>query len=149
MRATAFVVFWRFIGSFGVGTYLGAAAAGLIALLTGTVFAAGSTWATGLPVLAVLGAIITAVVSRLTRPWLLPKLARHRWLWGAAAGLLLGPLAIAVGELGGLLAPVGLPLMFIGAVTTVVLWVRWYRATHPTPGRRVNPAPGRSLNRTR
>ncbi len=149
MRATAFVIFWRFIGSFGVGSYLGAAVAGLVALLTGKVFAAGSTWVTGLPVLVVFGAIITAVVSRLTRPWLLPRFARHRWLGGAVAGLLLGPLAIAVGELGGLLDPVGMPLMFIGAAITVVLWVRWYRATHPTPGRRVNYAPGRSLNRAR
>jgi len=138
-------VFWRFIGSIGVGAYLGAAAAGVIALLTGKAFAAGSTWAAGLPVLVVLGAIITAVVSRLTRPWLLPKLSGHRWLWGAAAGLLLGPLAIAVGQLGGLLAPVGLPLMLAGAVTTVVLWVRWYRATHPAPGQRVHYAPRRGL----
>jgi hypothetical protein len=148
MGVTAFVVFWRFIGSFGVGTYLGAAVAGVVALATGKVFATGSTWAAALPVLAILGAAITAAVFRLTRPWLLPRIVRFRWLWGAAAGVLLGPLAIAVGDLDGLLKPVGLPLMAIGAATTVVLWVRWYRRTHPLTGARAQMNAGR-LNRAR
>lgn len=148
MGVSTFVVFWRFLGSIGVGTYLGAAVAGTVALVTGKVFAAGSTWAAALPVLAVLGAGITAVVFRMTRPWLLPKIHRFRWLWGAAAGLLLGPLAIAVGDLGGLLQPVGLPPMLIGAVTTVVLWVRWFRRTHPLGGTRAQVSAA-GLNRAR
>jgi hypothetical protein len=132
MRATTVVVFLRCIGSLGVGTYLGAALAGLIAVVTGRVFAAGSTWAPALPVLTVLGAVLTAAAFAATRGWMLPTIHQHRrrWLWGAVAGVVLGPLAIAIGDLGGLLQPVGLPLILLCAVTTLVRWMRWYRETH-------------------
>lgn len=156
MRATTLVVFFRGLGSLGVGSYLGAALAGLVAVLTGRAFAAGSTWVTALPVLAVLGAILTAAAFAATRGWVLPKFARahrhwmlRRWLWGAVAGVVLAPLAIAVGDLGSLLSPIGLPLMLIGAVATLVMWVRWYRTTHPAGAVRVGVAPGRRLSQTR
>lgn len=150
MRVTTFVVFWRFIGAAGVGAYLGAAAAGLVAVLTGRVFAPGSPWVTALPVLIVFGALLTVGAARLTRFWFLPKVTSRRWLWGAAAGAVLAPLAIAIGQLGNLLA-VGMLLMLGGAVTTAVLWVRWFRATHPAPGARLYVARPRQqpLNRQR
>lgn len=130
MRATTFVVFWRFIGAAGVGSFLGAAVAGLVAVVTARVFADGSPWVTGLPVLAVLGALVMAGVARLTRFWLVPRLVRHRMLWGAVAGSVVTPLAVAVGQLGDLL-PVAL-VMPIGSVVTAALWVRWFRGRHQT-----------------
>lgn len=132
MRVTTFVVFARLLGAIGVGTYLGAAVAGLIAVLTGQALVSGSPWVTALPVLTVLGAVLTAAVAWLTRFWLLPRVTRRRTLWGAVAGAILTPLAIAIGQLGDLFAVGMLPIL-IGAVTTAVLWVRWFRATHPTP----------------
>jgi hypothetical protein len=134
MRVTTFVVFWRFIGAVGVGAGCGAAIAGLIAVLTGRAFAPGSPWLTALPVLVVFGAALGAGVGPLTRFWLLPKVA-HRAGWGALAGAVVAPLAIAIGQLGNLLA-VGMLLMLAGAITTAVVWIRWFRATHPTPGAR-------------
>jgi len=130
MRVTTFVVFLRFIGAAGVGAYLGAAAAGLVAVLTGRVFAPASTWVTALPVLAVFGAPLTAGVARLTRSWLLPKNTGRRVLWGTAVGAVLTPLAIAIGQLGTLFT-IGMLLMLIGSVTTAVLWARWFRTIHP------------------
>lgn len=156
MRATTLVVFFRGLGSLGVGSYLGAAVAGLIAVLTGRAFATGSTWVAALPVLVIFGAILTAAAFAATRGWVLPAFARQhrrfmlrRWLWGAIAGVVLGPLAIAIGDLGSLLSPIGLPLIAIGGVSTFVLWVRWYRKTHPAGAVRVGVAPGRGLSRTR
>ncbi|RAS59520.1 hypothetical protein C8D87_114132 [Lentzea atacamensis] len=127
MRFSSFVAFLRFIGAFGAGAYFGAAAAGLVAVVTGRVFAPGSTWVAALPFLVILGAVLTAGAAWLTRLWLLPKLRRRRKRWGAAAGVVLTPLAVAFGELGDL-APLGVVLVLIGAVTTAVLWVRWFRA---------------------
>lgn len=135
MRVTTFVVFWRFIGAAGVGAGAGAAIAGLIAVLTGRAFAPGSPWLTALPVLVVFGALLGLGVARLTRFWLLPTIARLRLLWGTLAGAVVVPLAIAIGQLGNLRA-VGMLLMLIGGITTAVIWVRWFRATHPTPGAR-------------
>ncbi|MCP2242514.1 MULTISPECIES: hypothetical protein [Lentzea] len=126
MRVTALVVFMRLIGAGGVGAYVGAAASGLIAVLTGKVFAPGSPWTTGLPFLIVIGAVLTMGIARLTRAWFLPAVATRRILWGAAAGAVLLPLAVAVGELGDL-APIAVGLMAIGWVTTVVLWIQWFR----------------------
>ncbi|MEU7529308.1 hypothetical protein AB0A74_26520 [Saccharothrix sp. NPDC042600] len=138
MRATTFVVFMRFIGAAGIGSFLGAAAAGLVAVATGRVFAPASSWVAALPVLALLGALLTAGVARLTRLWLVPQLTRRRLLWGAVAGAILTPLAIAVGQLGDLL-PVAL-VMPIGSVVTAVLWVRWFRQRH-----RVSDTPAHAL----
>ncbi|GAB3162203.1 hypothetical protein GCM10027258_80820 [Amycolatopsis stemonae] len=148
MRVTTFVVFWRFIGAAGIGAGVGAAVAGLIAVLTGRAFAPASPWLTALPVLIVFGAPVGIAVARLTRLWLLPAIARHRLLWGTLAGAVVVPLAIAIGQLGNLLA-VGMVLMLAGAVTTTVVWVRWFRDTHPAPGARTNAARPRQVHRTR
>jgi hypothetical protein len=135
MRFSSFVVFFRFIGAFGAGSYLGAAAAGLLAVVTGRVFAPGSTWVTALPFLAVLGALLTAGAAWLTRRWLFPTFQHRRKLWGAAAGVVLTPLAVAFGELGDL-SKIGVLFILVGALTTAVLWARWFRA-------RLRPAPAR------
>ncbi|GAA2678833.1 MULTISPECIES: hypothetical protein [Actinosynnema] len=150
MRVTTFVVFLRLIGAAGVGAYVGAAAAGLIVVLTGRVFSPAGTWVTALPVLAVFGALLTAGVARLTRFWLLPRVTGHRVLLGAAAGAVLAPLTVAVGQPGALFN-VALLLMLIGAVATAVPWARWFRATHSTsrarPRMYTEPQQQRSLSR--
>lgn len=150
MRVTTFVVFLRLIGAAGVGAYLGAAVAGLVAVLTGRAFAPAGTWVTALPVLAVFGALLTAGVARLTRLWLLPKASGRRALWGAAAGAVLAPLAVAVGRMG-TLVDVGLLLVLAGSLITAVQWVRWFRAAHPTSRTRarIHAAPTRRRQLTR
>ncbi|WNV83149.1 hypothetical protein [Umezawaea sp. Da 62-37] len=129
MRVTAVVLYMRFIGAAGVGSYLGAATAGLIAVITGSVFAPGSIWAAAVPGLALLGALLTTGVARLTRFWLLPSITHRRTLWGAAAGAVLTPLAVGGSQPG---VPINLTLllMLIGSIVTAVLWTRWFRATH-------------------
>ena len=124
MRFTTAVVFGRFIGACGVGSYLGAAIAGALAVVTGRAFAPGSSWLLGVPFLALIGAVLVIGVAWLTRYWLLPRV-RRRLLWGSVAGLVLTPLAVAFGQLGDL-ATVGLVPVVAGAVTTAVLWVRWF-----------------------
>lgn len=141
MRFTTAVVFARFIGACGVGTYIGAAAAGLLALLTGRVLVPGSPWLTGLPFLVVIGAVVTTGVARLTRFWLLPKL-RRRLLWGAVAGAVLTPLAVAVGQAGDL-STIAALLMLAGAATTSWLWVRWFRRSRQVPHIRAYARQGR------
>lgn len=126
MRVSTLVLFLRFIGAGGVGAYVGAAASGLIAVLTGKVFAPGSPWVAGLPFLIVIGAVLTMGIARLTRAWLLPTVATRRMLWGAAIGAVVLPLAVAVGELGDL-APIAIGLMAVGWLTTVVTWFQWFR----------------------
>ncbi|MEU7477070.1 hypothetical protein AB0A63_13870 [Lentzea sp. NPDC042327] len=137
MRFTTAVTFARFIGACGVGSYLGAATAGLVALLSGKAFEPGSPWLAGVPFLAVIGALVTAVAFRLTRYWLLPKL-RRRLLWGALAGAVLTPFAVAVGQLGDL-RPLAAWLMLAGALPTGWLWARWFRGSRST-SRRAVPA---------
>ena len=130
MRATTFVFFLRFIGAGGVGAYLGAAAAGVLAVLTGGVFTPGSPWVTAVPMLAILGAVAGCAIARLTRHWLVPQLDR-RLLWSTLAGAVALPLATAVAHLGTLLN-VGLLLILAGSVTTAVVWQRWIRNAYPT-----------------
>lgn len=149
MRVTTFVIFWRFVGAAGVGAGTGAAIAGLFAVLTGRAFAPGNPWLTALPVLAAFGALLGLGVARLTRFWLLPRVDRRRMLWGALAGAVVVPLAVAVGSLGDP-PTAGLLLMLAGAAAAATVWVRWYRATHPTPGTRLRVVRTQpAANRTR
>ncbi|HET6285774.1 MAG TPA: hypothetical protein VFG15_03355 [Amycolatopsis sp.] len=135
MRPTTLTVFLRLIGVISVGAGTGAAVAGLLALLTGRVLVPGSPWANGLPVLAVLGAVLGVVVARLTRFWLLPRVASRRLLWGAVAGAVVVPLAMAFGQLGDL-ANVGLFLILAGGATTAVPWFCWVQAPRRVHGAR-------------
>jgi hypothetical protein len=114
------------MGSFGAGTYLGAAASGVIAVATGRVFTPGNPWVEALPGLMMLGAMVTAFFARLTRRWLLSRLRRRRALGGGVAGMLLMPLAVGTADLGEL-SGLGLALMLIGALTTAALCLRWFR----------------------
>lgn len=137
MRIKAFLTLVRFSGSAGAGAFLGLAAAGLIAVGTGRVFASGSPWLAGLPTLAVFGALLTPALAWLTRRWLLPRFVRRRKRWAAVSGLVLMPLAAAAGQLDIDLAQAGLVLVLIGGVTTMALWLRWYleqlrRSRRPT-----------------
>ncbi|UUV32093.1 hypothetical protein NQK81_01210 [Amycolatopsis roodepoortensis] len=152
MRPTSFVVFLRLIGAGGVGAGVGAAVAGLLALVTGRVLVPGSPWIGALPVLAVFGAAMGVGVARLTRFWLLPRVASRRLLWGAVTGAVVVPLAMAFGQLGDLIN-VGLLLMLAGGFTTVVPWFRWLQAPRTAPGARARtadaPTPRAVLSRTR
>jgi hypothetical protein len=136
MRFRSVVVFGRLIGAAGLGAALGAGVAGLIAIVIGQAFQPGSTWLTGLPVLAVIGAGVGALVARLTRQWFLPTVpdqhtgARRRMLLFTGAGLIVVPLAEAVGQLHAI-AAVAIPLMLVGSAVTLTLWMRAFRRNHP------------------
>lgn len=92
------ISFGGLIRAAGAGAYLGVAVAGLLAVFTGQVFAAGSPWPAGAPVLALLGAVGGWLLARLTRPRLAPRLSR-RTLVLTVGGLVSLPLAVAIGQL--------------------------------------------------
>jgi hypothetical protein len=121
--------FVRLIGAASLGTYLGAAVAGLVAVVTGETFAAGSPWLTALPVLAVAGIGVGAVTSWLTRRWFVPHASRRRSSF-VAAGVITLPLVVAIGQLREIQA-IGVPLVVIGAVTTLVVYCRALRTAQP------------------
>jgi len=144
MWSRSVVAFGRLIGAAGLGAALGAAVAGLIAIVLGQAFQPGSTWLTGLPVLAVLGAGFGALVAWLTRRWFLPSApdwkhgSRRRLLLFTAAGLVVVPLAVAVGQ-SPASTTVAILLMFAGSAVTLMMWTRASRRTHP--GRRGGARP--------
>lgn len=111
------------VGAAAAGAYLGAAAAGLLAVLSGQVFAAGSPWPAGAGVLAILGAAGGWLVSRFTR--VVPTLQRRAWVL-SVGGLVSVPLAVALGQLhqGG---SVGVGLVMIAGLATAVTHVRTCR----------------------
>jgi hypothetical protein len=125
MRATAVVVFGRLIGATGLGAYLGAALAGLIAVITGQAFTA--PWPAAVPVLALLGCGVGASIAWITRRWFLPRI-RHRMLVLAAAGVLVLPLAAAIGQFHAI-GSIGILLVFLGGATTLTIYHRASRAT--------------------
>ncbi|SDD56185.1 hypothetical protein [Actinokineospora iranica] len=140
MRSSHLVIFFRWIGAAGMGSYAGAAAAGLIAVVTGRVFAPTSHWPQALPGLMLLGAALTAGAVVLTRQWLFPRITRRRALRGAAAGAVLTPLTVTISYLEDI-AWVVLLLMAIGWLIACFTWLRWFRATRNGT---VTPAPRRS-----
>ncbi|TVT23390.1 hypothetical protein FNH05_33040 [Amycolatopsis rhizosphaerae] len=146
MKSRSVVVFGKLIGAAGLGAALGASVAGLIAVVFGQAVQPGSTWLTGLPALAVIGAGVSALVAGLTRRWFLSAAAdkphgeRRRLLLFTAAGLVVVPLAIAVGQLQAA-ATMAIPFMVAGSAVTLTLWMRAFRRT------RRNLHGGRSLIR--
>lgn len=124
-RVHPHVVFLRLCGAAGFGVFLGLAIAGLVGIVTGRAFADGTEWLAGVPILAVFGMPLGAVVAWLTRRWFLPATPR-RWLFFTAAGLLALPLATAVGQ-GETSNAVVFPIIAIGGLTTVMLWQRGFR----------------------
>jgi hypothetical protein len=121
--------FARFCGVSGLGVYVGTAIAGLIAVLTGRVFAAGATWLATVPVLAVVGAGVGVLVGRLTRRWLLPRVPARRWTFLAAGAVTL-PLFTAVGQPGAL-GPPGAVLALAGGCAMLVVYWRSARTSRP------------------
>lgn len=120
MRTVCGVSFAGLVGATAAGAYVGAVAAGALAVLTGQVFAAGSPWPAGVGVLAVLGTIGGWLLSRLTR--LAPTLERRTLVW-TVGGLVSLPLAVAIGQLrqaGG----VGIGLVMIDGLAGAVTHVR-------------------------
>lgn len=113
------ISFAGLVASAATGAYLGAAAAGLLALLTGQVFDAGSPWPAGASVLAVLGAAGGWLSARFTR---LGLAMNHRTLAFTVAGLVSFPLAVAIGQLHQV-GSVGIGLVMIGGLTGVVSYV--------------------------
>lgn len=136
MQFRSVAAFGRLLGAAGLGATLGAAVAGLIALVSGQAFQSGNPWLTGLPVLALLGAGIGALVAPLTHRWFLPASPdrRHgehrRLLLFAAAGLVVVPLAIAAGQWHAV-ATVTIPLMVVGSAAILALRTRTIRRSHP------------------
>lgn len=121
------VRFVGLLGASGVGAYLGAAAAGLIAVLTGQVFAEGSSWPTAVPLLAVFGAVAGALVAGLTR---LARRLRRRTVILAVGGLVSLPLAIAINHLDQM-DSVGISLVLLGGMVGMIVYVRDRRRWSP------------------
>lgn len=131
MRFSRFSLFGRFLGASGLGTALGLAAGGLITVATGQALSPGSDWPTGLSGSVVLGAGIGAFTAWASRRWFLPattdrSCTRRRVLLFAAAGMLVVPLDVAIGESHGV-ATLVLVLGAAGWVSVLTLWVRAYR----------------------
>ena len=138
MRLASVVMFGRLVGATGLGAYLGAALAGLIAVVAGQAFSTGSPWLTALPVLAVLGAGLGAAIARLTRRWFLPHV-RRRMLVFTVSNVLVLPLAVAIGQLHSI-ETIGILLVFAGGATTLAMYLRTAagrtRRARPNPGTR-------------
>jgi hypothetical protein len=113
------ISFAGLVGAAAAGAYVGAVAAGLLAVLTGQVFAAGSPWPAGVGVLAVLGAAGGWLLARLTR---LASALDRRVLVLTVGGLVSLPLAVAIGQLwhGG---SVGVGLVMIAGWAGAVIHV--------------------------
>ncbi|MGH4011275.1 MAG: hypothetical protein ACRDTH_24465 [Pseudonocardiaceae bacterium] len=131
------ISFAGLIGAAAVGAFLGAVVAGLLAVLTGQAFAAGSPWPAGAGVLALLGAAGGWLLARLTRARLAPRLFR-RTLMFTLGGLVSLPLAIAVGQLHQV-DSVGIVLVVIAGWAGIINYVtgRLRRASHRAGGRYV------------
>lgn len=134
-------MFGRLIGAGGLGAYLGAAVAGLVAVVTGQALSAGSPWLAGVPVLAVLGAGVGAAIARVTRSWFLPGIRRRMEVF-TAVGVVVLPLAAAFGQLRWS-GSVGILLVLAGGIATMAIYLRTPRAaarrtgaSRPRPGAR-------------
>lgn len=123
MRFMPYIVFARLCGAAGLGVLLGAAVAGFLGLLTGSVFTQLPHWPLGAPVLAILGAPAGLLTGWLTRRWFVPTLARRRMVF-TLGGMAAVPLATAVPSATIMLAFL---IMLVTVSTTVTLWVRGYR----------------------
>lgn len=124
---TNIVAFIRLCAASGLGVYLGGSVAGLVAIVNGDAFAAGSRWLSDLPALAVFGAGVGAAATWLTRRWLLPRLS-HRLLAFTVTGVVTLPLFAAISQLRAI-ETVGAPLALLGgALTATVYW----RASRPS-----------------
>lgn len=129
------ISFGGLIRAAGAGAYLGAAVAGLLAVLTGHAFAAGSPWPAGAPVLALLGAAGGWLLARLTHMRLAPKLSR-RTLVFTVGGFVSFPLAVAIGQLHQV-DSVGIALVVIAGCASILSYVtgRRRRASQRAGGR--------------
>ncbi|WP_017975776.1 hypothetical protein [Actinopolyspora halophila] len=125
MRPHPLVVFIRLCGVTGFGVFLGLAIAGLVGIITGRAFTDGTAWLAGVPVLAALGTAVGATTAWLTRRWFFSSMPR-RWLLFASSGLLVLPLATAVGQ-GEVVSAVTFPSTALGSITTTILWRRGCR----------------------
>lgn len=114
------VSFAGLLGAAAAGAYVGAVAAGLLAVLTGQVFAAGSPWPAGVGVLAVLGAAGGWLLARLTR---LALALDRRVLVLTVGGVVSLPLAVAIGQLRQA-GSVGIVLVMIAGWAGVRTYVR-------------------------
>lgn len=131
--ASAVLLFFRLCGVTGLGVYLGGAVAGLIAVITGDVFASGSPWPRTAPALAIAGAGVGLALGWLTRRWLLPQ-AAHRWLTFTLTGIATLPLFAAVAQLRAI-ETVGIPLVVAGAIAVaIVYWRASRRSSRSVPG---------------
>lgn len=135
------ISFAGLIGAAAVGAYLGAVVAGLLAVVTGQVFAIGSPWPAGAVVLALLGAVGGWLVARLTRARLAPRLFR-RTLVFTVGGLVSLPLAIAIGQLHQV-DSVGIVLVVIAGWARIISYVtgRLRRASQRASGRYASAPP--------
>ncbi|MGH3934006.1 MAG: hypothetical protein ACRDS1_03315 [Pseudonocardiaceae bacterium] len=129
------ISFGGMIGAAGAGAYLGAVVAGLLAVLTGQAFAAGSPWPAGVGVLALLGAAGGWLLARLTPARLVPRLS-HRTLMFTVGGFVSLPLAVAIGQLHQV-GSVGIGLVVIAGCAGILSFVtgRLRRASQPTDAR--------------
>lgn len=130
---SSIIAFVRLCAAAGLGVYLGASAAGLIAVLDGEAFRSGSPWLGNLPALAVVGAGVGLAVARLTRRWLALRTPR-RWVVFAIGGIVTLPLFTAVSELGAIEA-VGASLALAGGAVMTVLYWRASRSMPRSPAR--------------
>lgn len=123
MRFQPVIVYARLCGAAGLGVLLGAAATGLLNLLTGTVFTHQPYWLAGVPVLAVLGALAGFLAGWMTRRWFAPAAPRRRLLF-TMGGAIAVPLATAVhtGSTG-----LAFLLVLAAAAVTISLWIRGFR----------------------
>ena len=123
LRRSSTGAFLRLIGAGGVGSVLGIACTGAVAVATGQALAGGSPWPRAVPAFVILGAAAGGGVSRLSRRWLLPH-RRKRTPVIVGVGAVSVPLALAVGQLAQAWSPLLPVAALAGAVVTVTLWVR-------------------------
>lgn len=114
-------MFIRLCAASGLGVYLGASIAGLLAVITGQPLTAGSPWATIALTSAVAGAGAGAAACWLTRRWLLTKVSARWWTF-IVAGVITLPLFTVVGQLRTVGSADALLALGGGVVMVVVYW---------------------------
>lgn len=113
--------FIRLCAASGLGVYLGASIAGLLAVMTGRPLTASSAWVTIALTSAVAGAGAGAAACWLTRRWLLTRVPARWWKF-IVAGVVTLPLFTVLGQLPTVGSADALLALGGGVVMAAVYW---------------------------